>query len=103
MILEGGIGQHSKYPPYAFTEQGVAMLSSVLRRPRAIQVNIAMIRTFVKLRQMLPLMRSSPGNWRRWRRSDVQFEAVFDAIRELMQPQDRPRRRIGFRVAGAQN
>jgi len=102
VILEGGRGQHSKYPPHAFTEQGVAMLSSALRSQRAIQVNIAIMRTFVKLRQMLAthaeLARKLEVIERKY---DVQFKAVFDAIRELMQPPDRPRRRIGFKVAGA--
>ena len=52
MILKNGRGQHSKYLPYAFTEQGVAMLSSVLRSPLAIQVNIGIIRVFVEIRRM---------------------------------------------------
>ena len=88
--------------PYAFTEQGVAMLSSVLRSERAVQVNIAIMRTFVKLRQMLAthteLARKLDALERRY---DTQFKAVFDAIRDLMQPPDPPRRRIGFKVAGA--
>src|SRR5213596_4075773 len=53
VTLKRGRGQHRKYLPYAFTEQGVAMLSSVLRSPRAVQVNIAIMRTFVRLREML--------------------------------------------------
>ena len=85
-------------PPYAFTEQGVAMISSVLRSERAIQVNIQIMRTFVILREMLAeneeLSRKLAALERKY---DRQFKAVFDAIRGLMTP-DSPkhRRRIGF-------
>jgi len=88
-------------PPYAFTEQGVAMLSSVLRSQRAVQVNIQIMRTFVKLRLMLAthegLSRKLAALERKY---DLQFKVVFDAIRELMTPPEpKPKRRIGF-VAG---
>ncbi|MBI5802041.1 MAG: ORF6N domain-containing protein [Verrucomicrobia bacterium] len=92
-------GQHLKYLPYAFTEQGVAMLSSVLRSPRAVAVNIAVIRTFVKLRQMLTenteLARRLDALERKF---DTQFKVVFDTIRELMKPitPAEARREIGF-------
>ena len=84
--------------PYAFTEQGVAMLSSVLRSQRAIRVNIAIRRTFVRLREMLTthkdLARKLAALERKY---DAQFKVVFDAIRELMAPSPLPpRRRIGF-------
>jgi hypothetical protein len=86
-----------RYLPYAFTEQGVAMLSSVLRSPRAVQVNIEIMRAFVRLRQMLQqnadLARKLAQLERKY---DTQFRAVFDAIRELMKPPEKPRRRIGF-------
>jgi hypothetical protein len=87
-----------RYPPYAFTEQGVAMLSSVLNSPRAVQVNIEIMRTFVQLRQMLA---SNEGLARKLaaleKKYDEQFKAVFDAIRQLMAPQQPPKRRqIGF-------
>jgi hypothetical protein len=87
-----------RYPPYAFTEQGVAMLSSVLRSKRAVQVNVQIMRTFVKLRRMLAthedLARKLDALERKY---DRQFKAVFDAIRELMTPPDpKPQRRIGF-------
>lgn len=87
-----------RYQPYAFTEQGVAMLSSVLRSPRAIQVNIAIMRTFVALRRMLA---SHAGLARKLeileRKYDAQFKVVFDAIRELMaDSKPRPRGEIGF-------
>jgi hypothetical protein len=86
-----------RYLPYAFTEQGVAMLSSVLHSPRAVQVNIAIMRTFVRLRQMLQqnadLARKLAQLEKKY---DTQFRAVFDAIRELMKPPEKPKRRIGF-------
>ena len=85
--------------PYAFTEQGIAMLSSVLRSERAVQVNIQIMRTFVSLREMLAenetLSRKLAALERKY---DRQLKAVFDAIRELMTPAaPKPRRRIGFR------
>jgi phage regulator Rha-like protein len=84
--------------PYAFTEQGVAMLSSVLRSKRAIQVNIEIIRAFVKLRQMLAsnaeLTRKVNALEKKY---DAQFKVVFDAIRSLMVPPEKPKSRIGFR------
>jgi ORF6N domain len=83
--------------PMAFTEQGVAMLSSVLRSSRAVHVNIAIMRTFVRLREMLlsnaDLARKLADLENKY---DAQFKVVFDAIRELMLPPDPPRRRIGF-------
>ena len=84
---------------YAFTEQGVAMLSSVLNSPRAIQVNIAIMRAFVQLRAIL----SSHADLARKlekleKKYDAQFRVVFDAIRQLMIPPDRPHKRIGFHV-----
>ncbi len=84
-------------PPYAFTEQGVAMLSSVLRSRRAVKVNIEIMRAFVRLRRMLAshadLSRKLNDLEKRY---DGQFTVVFDAIRQLVTPQARPRRRIGF-------
>jgi len=83
--------------PYAFTEQGVAMLSSVLRSKRAIQVNIEIMRAFVRLRQILAshvdLARKLAALERKY---DAQFKVVFDAIRELMAPAPRKPRPIGF-------
>jgi hypothetical protein len=90
-------GHNIKYPPYAFTEQGVAMLSSVLRSERAIQVNVAVMRAFVKLRRMIS---SNEVLSRRLdeleSKYDQRFKAVFDAIRALMAPPDPPKRPIGF-------
>jgi len=90
-----------RYPPYAFTEQGVAMLSSVLHSRRAIQVNIEIMRTFVRLRRMLAshadLARKLDSLEKKY---DTQFKVVFDAIRQLMVPPEQkpPKRRIGFLV-----
>ncbi|MGA2630054.1 MAG: ORF6N domain-containing protein [Terriglobia bacterium] len=85
--------------PYALTEQGVAMLSSVLKSQRAVQVNIEIMRAFVRLRQMLA---SHAGLARRLdaleKKYDTQFKAVFDAIRELMSPPAPRRRTIGFQA-----
>jgi hypothetical protein len=83
--------------PYAFTEQGVAMLSSVLRSPRAVQVNIAIMRAFVKLREILSSHRDLALRLEEMEsKYDEQFKVVFDAIRQLMTPPLKPRRRIGF-------
>lgn len=86
-----------RYLPLAFTEQGVAMLSSVLRSPRAVQVNIAIMRAFVKLREILATHQDLAKRLEEIEsRYDKQFKVVFDAIRELMTPPEIPRRRIGF-------
>jgi hypothetical protein len=87
-----------RYPPYAFTEQGVAMLSSVLNSDRAVLVNVEIMRTFVRLRQLLAthvdLARKLDALEKKY---DAQFKVVFDAIRALMAPPPEPRRgRIGF-------
>lgn len=83
--------------PYAFTEQGVAMLSGILSSPKAIAVNIEIMRAFVKLRRFLltndELARKLSALERKY---DVQFKAVFDAIRELMKPPAAAPRKIGF-------
>jgi uncharacterized protein YjcR len=88
-----------RYPPYAFTEQRVAMLSSVLRSPRAIQVNIEIMRAFIRLRQMLAsnaeLARKLDELEKKY---DAQFKEVFEAIRQLMTPLEPKRRAIGFQT-----
>ncbi|KAF0122069.1 MAG: hypothetical protein FD151_950 [bacterium] len=88
-----------RYLPMAFTEQGVAMLSSVLNSDRAIQVNVQIMRTFVRLRQMLSahkdLERKLVALEKKY---DEQFKVVFDAIHVLMAPPEKPRRKIGFEV-----
>ena len=84
-------------PPYVFTEQGVAMLSSVLNSERAIEVNVLIIRAFVKLRELLAthadLARKLDALEKKY---DAQFRVVFDAIRELMKPPEPKHRQIGF-------
>ena len=91
-------GRNVKYLPYAFTEQGVAMLSSVLKSKRAVQVNIQIMRTFTRLRRML----QTNGHLRRKieameRKYDSQFKVVFDAIRQLLEPPVKVKEPIGFR------
>jgi hypothetical protein len=98
VTLKNGRGQHRKYLPYVFTEQGVSMLSTVLRSDRAIHVNIEIMRAFVRLRQMLAsnveLSRKLSALEMKY---DNQFRVVFDAIRELMAPlEPKKKRPIGF-------
>ena len=84
--------------PYAFTEQGVAMLSSVLRSDRAVKVNLAIMRAFVRLREMLATHKDLAHKLQEMeRRYDAQFKVVFDAIREMMTPPGAKKKRIGFR------
>jgi hypothetical protein len=87
--------------PYAFTEQGVAMLSSVLRSTRAVQVNIEIMRTFVRIRRIIAasdeISRKLDDLEKKY---DQQFSVVFEAIRQLMIPSEKERRRIGFLSSG---
>ena len=86
-----------RYFPYVFTEQGVAMLSSVLRSKRAISVNIAIMRTFVKMRRLIAPYRDLVRRLDEMEKNyDAQFKVVFDAIRELMRPHPVKKRRTGF-------
>ncbi len=99
LIASSRRGKHRKYRPYAFTEQGVAMLSSVLRSKRAVQVNIEIMRAFVRLRGILAshadLARKLDGLEKKY---DSQFRVIFDAIRELMEPPPESRRKpIGYK------
>lgn len=91
-----------RYPPYAFTEMGVSMLSSVLNSRRAVAVNIEIMRAFVRLRQMLAsneqLARKLSAMEKKY---DGQFKVVFDALRELMSPPESKKGRVGFRPRGA--
>ncbi|MEI6632510.1 MAG: ORF6N domain-containing protein [Chlamydiota bacterium] len=90
-------GQHAKYLPLAFTEQGVAMLSGILRSPRAVCVNIEIMRAFVRLRQILASHKDLAGKLADLEKKyDARFRMVFDAIRQLMTPPVPPRRPIGF-------
>ena len=98
-------GQHFKYLPQAFTQEGVAMLSSVLRSPRAIQVNIAVMRVFVRLRETLALHKELARKLAELERKieghDASIRTLFDAIRGLAAPPAKPPREIGFHVKEA--
>ena len=99
-LATGKRGEHSKYLPYAFTEQGVAMLSSVLNSERAIQVNIVIMRAFVKLREMLEsnevLNRKFAAVIRKLATHDKYFTVVFDELKKLTTQPARAGRQIGF-------
>ena len=87
----------SRFLPMAFTEQGVAMLSSVLNSERAVEVNILIMRTFVKLREMIASNKDLARHLDELEiKYDSQFKVVFDAIRQLMAPTLKPKRKIGF-------
>ena len=89
-----------RYLPYVFTDYGIAMLSSVLRSKRAIQVNIAIIRVFVKLRQILTTHKELADKLseleRKIEKHDTEIQVIFDAIRQLMSAPEKPQKRIGF-------
>ena len=95
---QGTQGRNVKYRPFAFTEQGVAMLSSVLKSERAVQVNVEIMRAFVRLRGLIGHNRELARRLDTLEsKYDRQFKVVFDAIRELMTPPAAaPKRRIGF-------
>jgi ORF6N domain len=92
----------ARYRPYAFTEQGIAMLSSVLNSRRAVKVNIAIMRAFVKLRWVLETNRELARKFfeleRRVDKHDEEIASILEAIRQLMAPSEKPRREIGFHV-----
>ena len=95
-VISNGRGGR-RYLPFAFTEQGVAMLSSVLHSERAIEVNIEIMRAFVQLRQMLASNVELAAKLARLEKKyDAQFKVVFDAIRQLMSPATPSKRKIGF-------
>lgn len=104
-------GEHSKYAPMAFTEQGVAMLSSVLNSPTAIQVNIQIIRVFTRIRELMLTQKDIfvkleqiekellKQNWR-LDKHEEEIRIIFNALKELLNPPHEPRPRIGFRRLG---
>jgi len=99
VILNKTRGTNIKYQPYAFTEHGILMLSSVLKSQRAVQVNIQIMRTFVRLRQMLASHDSLIERLDELEENyDAKFKIVFSAIRQLMNPRARKRKPIGFRL-----
>lgn len=95
-------GQHSKYLPAVFTEQGVAMLSSVLKSERAIEVNILIMRSFVKLREIISTHKKVEKKLRemetRLGEHDEQIRKIIEIINQLLTPQEKPIRQIGFEV-----
>jgi hypothetical protein len=95
-------GLHFKYLPCVFTQEGVAMLSGVLNSPRAEQVNIAIMRAFVRLREMLSLHKELAHKLseleRKIENHDENIRALFEAIHQLMTPPEQPHKEIGFHV-----
>lgn len=91
--------------PYAFTQEGVAMLSSVLNSERAVQVNIAIMRVFVKMRELVAanqeLGQKIEALERKYENHDDEIRVIFDAIRQLLEPPATPKRPIGFQAAAA--
>jgi phage regulator Rha-like protein len=100
VILEKGRGRHAKYPPFAFTEQGVAMLSSVLNSERAIQVNIAIMRAFVRLRELLALRKDLARRIEalegKHAEHDASIQLLFQTIRDYLEGVPKKSGRIGF-------
>ena len=89
-----------RYPPYAFTEQGVAMLSSVLKSERAILVNIQIMRAFVNLkREALTYVALKRKIDQMEKKYDTKFRVIFDTLRKLLEPPEKPKRQIGFHSA----
>jgi hypothetical protein len=98
-IVTSNWGGLRRAAPYAFTEQGVAMLSSVLNSRRAVQVNIEIMRAFVRLRELMATHKDLVRRLNKMEKKyDAQFRVVFDAIRELMTPPAPKKRKIGFLV-----
>lgn len=96
-IVTSSWGGIRRAAPYAFTEQGIAMLSSVLNSKRAIDVNIHIIRTFVKLREMIVSHKDLARKLSELERKyDGQFQIVFEAIRQIIEVEEKPKRKIGY-------
>ena len=97
VTLKSGRGKHRKYRPYVFTEQGVAMLSSVLNSDRAVKVNITIMRAFVKLREMIASHKELTKRLDEMENNyDSQFKVVFDALRALVAQPEPKEKKIGF-------
>lgn len=102
VTLKAGRGQHRKYLPYAFTQEGVAMLSSVLRSKRAVEVNVAIMRAFVRLRNVLASHKEWAAKFveleQKVSKHDEAIRSIVTAIRELMEPSvEEPKERMGFK------
>ncbi len=96
------IGKYKYSPslPYAFTEQGIAMLSGILNSDRAIQVNIAIMRTFVQIRKLMQSHKDLANKIEKLEQKyDEQFELIFNAIKQLIQKKAEPRKQIGFKIS----
>lgn len=99
VILENGRGEHSKYLPFAFTEQGVAMLSSVLKSPKALQVNITIMRAFVMIRQYYYDSKELEQRIERLENEmQIKFKDIYEALNFLLNPPNPERNPIGFRL-----
>jgi len=97
IIKQNKRGIHRKYLPYVFTEQGILMLSSVLKSERAIQVNIQIVRTFIKLREMLSGYKDVKEKIEAMEKKyDQRFKVVFDTLKQLLVEEEKPKRKIGF-------
>lgn len=100
VTLEKGRGKYTKYAPYAFSEQGVAMLSSVLKSKRAVQMNILIIRAFVRLREVLAthrdLARKMEELERRHMEQSSRIDGVYEILQRLIAAPTKPKRTIGF-------
>jgi hypothetical protein len=93
-------GKNIKYLPYVFTEQGIAMLSSVLRSKRAIEVNIHIMRTFTKLRQMLSTHKELKEKIEQLEKKyDGQFKFIFKTIQQMLVEQEKPKAKLGFNTS----
>jgi hypothetical protein len=100
--LKKGRGNYPKYPPFAFTEQGVAVLSGILNSPRAIETNIAIMRTFVELRKWMQSNKELAAKIKQLENKyDEQFKTVFDAISQLIQQETKKPRPIGFKTSNS--
>jgi hypothetical protein len=97
-------GKHSKYVPFAFTEQGIAMLSSVLNSKQAISINIKIMRVFVKMRQMISSYKDLLEKIEKLEASDTrqseEILSIYELIKELLEPQIKNREQIGFKISG---
>jgi hypothetical protein len=109
VTLESGKGKHAKYSPYAFTEHGVAMLSSVLNSKTAIKVNIQIIRIFTRMREMLlthkdilikleKLEKKMVIQSKNLKKHENEIQIIFKALKQLLNPPAQPRKQIGFKV-----
>lgn len=98
--LKTGRGQHRKYMPYAFTEHGALMAASVLNSPRAVEMSVYVVRAFVRLREMLGAHRQLAAKLAELEKKvgahDEALKTIIDAIKQLMAPPSKPKRKIGF-------